>query len=371
MASAIPQTAKRAFYDGRVYDACVKYDAQGSSEIAEDAYNVFDYTVSKAKTFFENPPTVNEPNPQMIEHAGEYTLVRDAGSSKALALGRSKGTYKAVQGPAVLDFAASLFEGATPSFRDFGTLFHGQRCFVHLQLPQTLKIHQEDGRVSEEGRGVLLRWGHDGSTAITGQTLLDRFFCENQRIYNGPGCFSLRHTDQAQDQLATIRSGMALDAESFQLMRVELQDWANTRMSPTMFEKFARILVAGDNADMWQKLDDIKFWTHQLDLVNRDQDADDKTDRSRSRFENKVKELTDYFGEGTQGAGFTKYGAVNAVSEQVDHKTIATQKDETKTKPAETAYDFVNRASRAAESAWDGVPATRKRRAERLLRTRW
>ena len=161
--------------------------------------------------------------------------------------------------------------------------------------------------------------------------------------------FSVKHSASLPDRLARAREaliGAAAHTRDLAQLGTELD---RQRMGAETFARFALALVLDVDADS----------EREAEQLVRGQ-LDEASERMKARTESAVASLYSCFAGGIGNGGETRWDALNAVTEWIDHQR----------KRAAQGRQTAEQLSRAAESAWYGTGAARKARAVRML-TRW
>lgn len=285
-----------------------------------------------------------------VKANGHVLLVRgDTGT----VLGTAKSSYHVFSNADMFAFL-DTFTAEGLRFETAGALFSGERVFALAHLADSnVTLRRADGSVDEVAPYLLADIGHGNGRGVVLQPTTVRVVCWNTLSAalreNQPMRWSFKHTASLPDKLAAARDaliGVRQHAADFAQLGAELD---RQRMDANAFARFALALVLDVDADSEREAEG---------LVRERLEA--ATDRMRANTESAVAALYGCFANGIGNGGETRYDALNAVTEFVDHQR----------KRAAAGKQTAEQLSRATESAWNGTGAERKARAVRML-TRW
>lgn len=284
--------------------------------------------------------------PQFTQFQGKRVLLR---SDTGVPLSIAGEDYKIVQPREIIDIFRQLSEIGGFEMETMGALSGGQRIWGLARISDTAKIAGTADRVTPY---ILFATSYDGSLATIGKFTAIRVVCHNTismvvgypeafagrrvipagEVYSGPRTNTVRitHNQKFDGDAMRIRLGLVRDAwEQFQF---EAGVLAEQEMSEQQFDEFLCELIRP--------------------LLPRPKMGDDGKVEERDPHKRKgFAEITQLFLGAQLGAdlvGRTKWAALNAVTEYVDHKSGRTQ------------------AGRV-NSAWFGNGGALKERARELL----
>jgi phage/plasmid-like protein (TIGR03299 family) len=280
---------------------------------------------------------------------GRRAIVRLGEHETALGVVGSR--YVPVQNVAMFDVLDALAaEGA--KLHTAGSLWGGRQVWAMAQLPLGFTVKRRDGGEDAHASFLAVFGSHDGSGSVLLKPTDVRVVCANTRGYalsDGLQSVSVRHTASAASKLDALARVLGDMPAAVRADAEVLGELAAAPMSMQDAVLFSATVIAGLRAESR---------ANAAELLAEHSDA--QSDASRSRLDNQVAEVLRYFQSGTGNAGESRYDALNALTEWIDHKRAT----------ARNAADRHAQASRAMESAVDGTGADRKRRAVQLL-TRW
>jgi phage/plasmid-like protein (TIGR03299 family) len=268
-------------------------------------------------------------------------------------LGTAKRGYEVFGNVDLFAFLDS-FAAEGLKYETAGALFNGERVWALASLADSeVAVLRRDGSRDVLASYLLCVAGHDGAHSVVLQPATTRVVCwntlsaalrEDQEMR-----FSCKHTASLPDKLARAREaliGATAHTRDLAQLGTELD---RQRMGAETFARFALSVVLDIDADSERDADE-KIRA----------ELDGATERMKARTENAVAALYGCFAAGIGNGGSSRWDALNAVTEFIDHQR----------KRAAKGRQTAEQLSRAAESAWYGTGAQRKARAVRML-TRW
>jgi phage/plasmid-like protein (TIGR03299 family) len=281
-------------------------------------------------------------------------------SDSGAILGTAKRGYEIFDNAEMFRFLDSFaadgrgHRGGGLRYHTAGALFNGERVWALASLEGSeVTLRRADGSPDTLASFLLCVAGHDGAHAVTLQPTSVRVVCFNTLSAalreEQPMRFSIKHTASLPDKLDRAREALVGAVEHTRQLAELGTELDKQRMGAETFARFALALVLNVDADTERDAGDLV--REQLDGAS---------DRIKARTENAVAALYSCFAEGIGNGGSTRWDALNAVTEWIDHQRGRASKGR------QTAEQL----SRAAESAWSGTGADRKARAVRML-TRW
>jgi phage/plasmid-like protein (TIGR03299 family) len=290
---------------------------------------------------------VGEMDLRALDHVA---LVR---SDNGSVLGTAKRGYEVFDNAEMFRFLDSFAVDGL-RYHTAGALFNGERVWALASLEgSNVTLRRADGSPDTLASFLLCVAGHDGAHAVMLQPASVRVVCWNTLSAalreDQPMRYSVKHTASLGAKLERAREALVGAVEHTRQLAELGQELDRQRMSAETFARFALALVLNVDADSEREADD---------KVRAELDG--ASERIKSRTENAVAALYGCFAEGIGNGGSTRWDALNAVTEWIDHQRGRASKGR------QTAEQL----SRAAESAWSGTGAERKARAVRML-TRW
>jgi len=259
-----------------------------------------DWTVSKVPVYYDS-----DGNGDFKPVADQYTLVR---SDTREALECTVGArYVPFQNRQLFDCMESLrsVNGDGVRFHTAGSLMGGRKVWALAQLAGEQRI-RVNGHDDVSVPFILGYSAHDGSACITYRLCSTRVVCWNTLSAalgeaRRPE-YKVRHTLNAEDRIAEAAQVLGLAWAGIEEQTTQLQGLADTRMDVPSFVRFAaQLLTDEDDGDA------------ALKVIAKAEG------RSKAQYERKGGELTRLFLGGLGNHGASRYDALNAVTEYVDH----------------------------------------------------
>tara|TARA_R110000751_G_scaffold156520_1_gene261930 strand:- start:231 stop:1280 length:1050 start_codon:yes stop_codon:yes gene_type:complete len=231
------------------------------------------------------------------ESLTEFVATKRTDTMKALSVvGKDYGVVQTMHGAEALDILSKRGELDIVNVESIGG---GARIRITALLGVG-SFPQFDGAPNTLANFAVFEVCHDGRHSNLYNLYTLRLDCFNgMTSRQHVSSHKLKHTSRAVDRvdaitadiLATLLGDVEAEMEMFKAL-------AARRMSVTDFEAFATELLGGEIQE-------------------------DATDSKKTRRENEMKELVEYFEGGNQGAGPTAYGAYNSVTRWVEAKKEA------------------------------------------------
>jgi len=228
--------------------------------------------------------------------------------------------YQPLSGEDLGKFPAALVAAGEAVFHSGGSLNGGARRWLYLQLPSTLQVSNTD--VLE--RGILVTDSFDGSSALGVRFMTVRKRCCNtiQGIVGGRRGFQFkgRHTINLMGRVNEAREILGLEEAYSQMLQLGIDRLAQEAMTKPQLDEFL------------------------VQLFGQEEDPE----AIGARIQNQMDRVGDLFYHGMGNNGETRWDALNAVTEFVDHHRGSDQ-------------------SKRLNAAWFGSGADMKAKAWELL----
>ena len=188
-------------------------------------------------------------------------------------------------------FPAQLVANNEAVFHSGGSLNGGARRWLYLQLPSTLQVSNTDVL----DRGILVTDSFDGSSSLGVRFMTVRQRCCNtiQGIVGGRSGFQFkgRHTVNLMGRVNEARTILGLEEAYSEMLQLGINRLAQEAMNKAQLEEFL------------------------VNLFGMEENPQDIGVRVR----NQMDRVGDLFYHGLGNAGETRWDALNAVTEFVDH----------------------------------------------------
>jgi len=228
-------------------------------------------------------------------------------------------------------FTDGLVANGEAIIHSAGALNGGALTWVYMQLPGELKVSDTDVLT----RGILLTDSYDGSRALGIRFMNVRQICCNtmQGIIGGRGAqFRGKHTINLVNRVNEARQVMGLEEAYSQMLMRGIEKVAQEAMDKAQLNQFLE------------------------KLFGVEEDADALT----TRVQNQMDKVGDLFYHGLGNNGETRWDALNAVTEYVDHHRDVRVAGGSNKDPMAVSSARLN-------GAWFGAGADIKQRAWDLL----
>jgi phage/plasmid-like protein (TIGR03299 family) len=214
-------------------------------------------------------------------------LVR-SDNHKALSVMRS--SYQPIQNVEAFDFFDAIVGEGQAIYDTAGALKDGRKVWIMAKLPGHLFI---DGDEDALERNVLLVNSHDGSTALRMQQVGTRVVCQNTlsiALSSAKNCISIFHCGDYKSRISESQRALRLANAYFDDLAGLMREMAKSKFGSS----------------------DMRSFTTELFPIASGEKAPSK-EKARA-------EVFSLFREGTGCRGETRYDALNAVTEFVDHR---------------------------------------------------
>ncbi len=233
-------------------------------------------------------------------HTFDGQFVQYRSDTKA-PLGIVSQRYKPVQPAEVLEFFSDLVEESGFRLHTAGTLFGGRRMWALAETGKFAEVSDGDGI----GAFLLLSTSTDRSLSTTARFTSIRVVCNNtlsMAVKDGSHSVSFTHSRAFDHELMKRKLGAAVQSfDAFMMMAKHLR---KQQMSSAAADKFVRTIS-----------------------LTAEQQIDPQYQANKNRMYAKVIELFEGSAKGSEMAGHTKWGMVNAVTEYLDHHHPARTQD--------------------------------------------
>jgi phage/plasmid-like protein (TIGR03299 family) len=211
-------------------------------------------------------------------------------------LGIMKGRYEIIQNADAFEFFDAVVGEGQAIYDTAGTLDGGRVIWILARLPKTIFI---EGRKDDEiEQYVLLVKSHDGSYSMMMQFVATRVVCQNTlsaALREALNQVKVRHTKNFRDKKEHVQKVLGVANAYFGELSLLVNALNKQNMTKQEMVKFAEIL-----------------------LPNK-KDDDGKDEETTTRTENIRGEIVTLFDRGAGNLGQTRWDALNAVTDYVDH----------------------------------------------------
>ena len=215
--------------------------------------------------------------------------------------------------------------GAT--YETAGLIGGGRKCWASAVLPDTFKLK---GRPDDEiQKRIMVLISNDGTSKNSYMSVANRIFCNNQinliSRRHQKSNYKVSHTSRWEDQLIDAQLGF----EGALSLHKEFEYMANDLNGKKMNEEEMRGFS-------------VQLFPHQTYEYQKKENDKEKLMRSLNRLNIKREEVVSLFKEGRGNIGTTRWDALNAVTEYLDHHKQASRLSNEKTGAAHAEKRFVS-----------------------------
>lgn len=203
------------------------------------------WTMTKQQIRVLNPDGVSDPWVDDTNYGvvGKNQLTGEYEYSQAIV---GKG-FTFTQNEPIIEAIRQLQDAGVIKIGMGGTLDSHTKCFVHATVGDEYLIKDDPHQ-----KGILFRWGHDGSASLSVRGSVTRLWCLNQisSFQQGKAWFSVRHTKSAEVKMQDLQAQViaavaaldAYDTAMERLMDVRITDEAFTNYVNSMIPIDRKIL---------------------------------------------------------------------------------------------------------------------------------
>ena len=234
------------------------------------------------------------------EVGGYKAIVRD---DTGAVLSVMKDTYHPIQNREAFEFFDAVVGEGQAVYDTAGALHGGKRVWIMARLPKALFIEGD-----ELERNILLSTSHDGSSTMKMMQVTTRVVCQNTltiALGSASNTVSILHRGNYKDRVAEAQRALKVSYGYFDQLGELIKSLAKAPFGATDMRRFTEALLPIDEGE-----------------------KSPRTEKARGQID-------DLFRRGKGNRGKTKWDALNAVTEYVDHvrtygKTKDGDKDETR-----------------------------------------
>lgn len=244
-----------------------------------------DYQVKKAPIYLFDGAKVD----------GKFATVRTDKEGTDSVLGVVGDRYTVIQNSEILSALDPIVGRQEAIYHTAGVLGRGERIWLLAKLPESLRIGNED----IIDKYILLTNSHDGTKSAIVKIVMNRVVCENtlnSALLEGGKAFNIRHTANFQDKLNQAYKILGIAQNQFKLIEERINHLSLTDINNNQLMDYVNSL---------------------LDITKEKELEDEISTRTLNKRD-KILELYEA-GKGAEMSRGTLWGAVNAVTEYVDH----------------------------------------------------
>lgn len=204
------------------------------------------WTMSKQQVAVVNPDGVSDP---WLDTDNRGVVAKNQLTGEYMYTGAIVGDgFTFTQNEPIVDALRQLQDAGILTLNLGGSLDNHTKCFVHATIGEEYRINDDPHM-----RGVLFRWAHDGSAALSVRPMVTRMFCLNQiKAYGGDRAawFSIRHTKSAEVKMAELQGVVIAaiaqldeyDKAMERLMDIKIRDYEFDRYVETLVPIESKLL---------------------------------------------------------------------------------------------------------------------------------
>ena len=223
--------------------------------------------------------------------------------------------YKVVQNEEVFQFGDALTDGGA-KWESAGSIKNGRVAFGSLVVPREF-ILDPQGANDKTVTYLVVHTSHDGSASIQANITPVRVVCQNTlniAIRNNKQSFKIRHTQTVSGRLDEARKALGLTFHYMDDFQIMAQNMFETSFTNAQFDKLV--------ADLYAK-------------------PDEASKMASTKYTDKVDTLQNLFRVATTQENIrnTKWGAFNALTEQLDYFRTARTGDNKNLMASASGFD--------------------------------
>lgn len=231
-------------------------------------------------------PVLAEVNGTAVSVPGYQAITRDDNGS---VLSIMKDSYHPIQNAEAFEFFDAVVGEGQAIYDTAGALHGGRRVWIMARVPQTVFVDGGD----ELERNILLYTSHDGSSTLKMQQVMTRVVCQNTlsvALKEATNTVSILHRGNYKQRVQEAQRALKVVHGYFDDLTALIEQFAAKPMSAV----------------------DMRDFTEKLLPIEEGQKSP-RTEKARN-------EIRALFSEGTGNNGRSRWDALNAVTEWVDHK---------------------------------------------------
>lgn len=265
----------------------------------------------------------------------EFIYREDTGAETGVA----KPGYELFQNHSGFNFLNLFIQRYGAEWGVCGEHSHGTGIFLSVNLPDSITVRRNDGTPDVIGKSIVGTLSHTGSGGVGFALWAKRAFCDNQYALvmkkSDERICRFTHSKNIENRVEEAQALFFKQISYFDEYREMAQGLALEPFTSDDFVRFGAKLLHGDDAKTIEKLGK----------------------RARKNTEAKIADLLGLFEHGKGNTGDSKWDALNAVTEYVDHKKEVGKR----------AATAALKAQAKADDVLSGDGYRLKRRAVRLL----
>jgi phage/plasmid-like protein (TIGR03299 family) len=285
-------------------NSLISLDSRAGSDIAK--LTDFDQVLSKSGLNFEIE-SVRPHTPEGDEVNNKWMIRRTDNHD---VLGIVGNRYNTVSNKSMLKPFHSMVCKYGAKYENAGMVDGGARCWVSATMPEGFAVDNRPEDVIQQR--IMAFFTHNGTSKNAYFSIAHRVFCNNQlNVVSREASksdYSIRHVRNWEDQLLDAHLGF----ENALALHKEFEYTANQLNSVPMNVKemrgFANLVIAEN-----------KYASKSKPGEKQPPIDKDKQERKLQRLNNRREMLVDLFTQGAGNKGESRWDALNAVTEFVDH----------------------------------------------------
>lgn len=232
-------------------------------------------------------------NPVLAEVGGQavavpgYQAITREDSGGVLSI--MKSSYHPIQNAEAFEFFDAVVGEGQAVYDTAGALHGGRRVWIMARIPGTVFIDGDD----KLERNILLYTSHDGSSTLKMQQVMTRVVCQNTlsvALRQATNTVSILHRGNYKQRVQEAQRALKVVHGYFDDLTSLIQQFSTQPMTPHDMRDFTEKLLPIDAGE-----------------------KSPRTEKARG-------EIVSLFREGTGNHGRTRWDALNAVTEWVDHR---------------------------------------------------
>lgn len=254
-----------------------------------------DWAVDKRPAFYQEDDGTFHPMPK------RFATVRRNAPNQGLYLGDVGDSFAPVQNRLLVEFGDALRGEADTDWEVGGSLKGGAVPFLQFKVPAGILVGGQDQVDSH----ILLANGHDGSAALKACVIANRISCGNQVHGSFAGAqfkFSIRHVGVVEHKVEDARRALGLVVDYMHEFEVIANSLADLDVDLAFYEDFV------------------------AELVPMDPEAGIRTNAAKQRQRAALRSNWDATETLDDDLKATGWGALNLVTEVIDHGSLAVRK---------------------------------------------
>ena len=305
---------ERSYYD--IMNELISLDTRARDGVFNENADLADVMSSCGLDFEIELVPVHQPEGNEVE---SKKIIRRTDTHDVFGVVGNK--YNVVQPQSMLKPFDNMVRTYGARYESAGVISNGKKCWVSATLPDSFKL--KNRKEDEIQQRIMVLIANDGMNRNAYMSVANRVFCNNQmkmisRAAN-QSRYGVKHNHMWEDQLIDAELGFSNALALCKEFESNANILDSMKMTPNQMRGFVHQLLPFDTTPELKK-----------DKV--------KLERKKAKLESKREEIVKLFSEGAGNQGVSRWDAINAVTEFLDHRRVNYKTDETAAKKEKSRF---------------------------------